>query len=319
MLLTDSAFLQVIVIEHHTIADSELPTRQGIGELQIDIIINDIPTPVRALLLRHEEIALDTQHHRQALGKQRCIQLNDIQRQFVGELLITVILIAAHDEQFGTHVVEGVEIARPAHHFTRHTSRTVKILLSEIGQQLVTVVKAIRHVQRQILLIPVLMTIRSIGIEVGMLTAVQRIRGADTLHILAKVALAFHEAFHPLRHLHIDIQHPTQCNGSLCHTRIVAHLNLGNVLGLHLTQNQSCVAINRSIVDAEVIIGDDILIAGNHQVGHQLQNVHQRLLARQFHTLRINHCPVCLDLDDRQTVFCEHRGRQEQEACNKEK
>ena len=81
-------------------------------------------------------------------------------------------LITAHDEQFCTQVIKGVEVSRSAHDLTRHTRRLVKILLSEIGQQSVSVVKPVRHVKRQILLIPVLMTIRRIGIEVSTLATV---------------------------------------------------------------------------------------------------------------------------------------------------
>ena len=62
-LLTDTSFHQLVVIEHHTITNCELPLRQGIGKLQIDIIIEDIPASVRILLFGHQEIALNTQHH----------------------------------------------------------------------------------------------------------------------------------------------------------------------------------------------------------------------------------------------------------------
>ena len=81
-------------------------------------------------------------------------------------------MITSHKEQFCTQVIEGVEIARPAHHLSRHTIRLVKILLGEIGQQFIPVIKTVRHVKRQILLIPLLMTIRGIGIEIGALTTV---------------------------------------------------------------------------------------------------------------------------------------------------
>ena len=138
-------------------------------------MVEDIPASVRILLPGHQEIALDTQHHRQLLGHQRRIQLNNIQWQFVGEYLVTVILIAAHDEQFRTLVIKGVEVSRPAHDLTRRTRREVKILLGEIGQQPVSVIKPVRHVKRQILLIPILMTIRRIGIEVGIFTAISAI------------------------------------------------------------------------------------------------------------------------------------------------
>ena len=143
-------------------------------------------------------------------------------------------------------------------------------MLGEIGQQLVTVIKAVRHVQRQIFLITIVMAIRGISIEVGHIAAVQRIHRANAFKILPKITLAFQDTFQSIGHLHIDIQYSSRSNGSLCHTRIVTHLDFGNILGLHLTQNQSRITIHRTVVDAEVIIRDDILITGNHQVGHQL-------------------------------------------------
>ena len=62
----------------------QLPLGQGIGELQIDVIVEDISTPAGILLSGHQEVTLSTQHHRQSLGEQRRIQLNDIQWQFIG-------------------------------------------------------------------------------------------------------------------------------------------------------------------------------------------------------------------------------------------
>ena len=84
MLLTDSQIFQFVVIEHHTITHRKPPLRQGIGELQIDIMVEDIPAPVRILLPGHQVITLNTQHHRQPFGQQRRIQLSDKQWQFVG-------------------------------------------------------------------------------------------------------------------------------------------------------------------------------------------------------------------------------------------
>ena len=74
----------MIVIEHHTITNCQLPLRQGIGELQIDIMVEDIPASIRILLPGHQVIALNAQHHGQPLGQQRRIQFNDKQWQFVG-------------------------------------------------------------------------------------------------------------------------------------------------------------------------------------------------------------------------------------------
>ena len=75
---------EFVVIEHHTITNCQLPLRQGIRKLQIDIIIEYIPAFVRILLSGHQIIALNTQHHRQSFGEQRRIQFDEKQRQFVG-------------------------------------------------------------------------------------------------------------------------------------------------------------------------------------------------------------------------------------------
>ena len=64
MFLTEIGKLKLVIIEHDTIADGELPTGQGISKLQVDIIIESVPTPVAILMVSHEEITLYTQHHR---------------------------------------------------------------------------------------------------------------------------------------------------------------------------------------------------------------------------------------------------------------
>ena len=76
-LLADGSFLRLSFIEHHTITHCKPPLGQSIGELQVDIIVEDIPTLIRILLTGHLEISLKTQRHRQLLREQRRIQLRN--------------------------------------------------------------------------------------------------------------------------------------------------------------------------------------------------------------------------------------------------
>ena len=60
MLLADSRIHQLVVIEHYTVTSCQLPLGQGVGELQIDVIIVDIPASSGILLLSHQEVTLGT-------------------------------------------------------------------------------------------------------------------------------------------------------------------------------------------------------------------------------------------------------------------
>ena len=82
-------------------------------------MVEDIPVPVRILLSGHQVITLNTQHHGQPFGQERCIQLNGTHWQFVGENRIAGILITAHEKQFCSYIIKDVEIARSAHELTR--------------------------------------------------------------------------------------------------------------------------------------------------------------------------------------------------------
>ena len=86
---------QSVTIEHDAVTHCKAPSGQGIGELQVGVVIEDMPTPVSGLLLCHEVIALDTRHHRQVLGKQRRIQFDNIHGQLVADEEVAGILIAA--------------------------------------------------------------------------------------------------------------------------------------------------------------------------------------------------------------------------------
>ena len=134
-----------------------------------------------------------------------------------------------------------------------------------------------------------------------------------TLDMFQKICEMFHVSADYLLGLepqnYLDVQHPARSDGSLRNARIVTNLNLSDVLGFHLTQNQPGVAVYRGVINAEVIAGDDILITGNHQFRHHLEDIHQCLLSRQFHSLGINHRPVCLHLYDGLITFREHRIR----------
>ena len=110
---------EFIVIEHHAIADCEVPLRQGIGELQIDIVVEDVPPLVGILLSGHEEVSLDAKHQGEAFGQEGCIQFEGVQWHGIGEDGVAGILVTAHDEQFCAQVVEGVEIPGPAHDLMR--------------------------------------------------------------------------------------------------------------------------------------------------------------------------------------------------------
>ena len=153
----------------------------------------------------------------------------------MGEHRIAGILIPAQDHQFRAGFIKRMEIPSPSHHFLRvPVCRYLKILLGQVGQELVSVIKTVGHMQRYILLMPFLIPVRRVGIEVGSLTAVQHIHGAATLDIFTKATLPFYETLYGRRHSHIDIQHGAHTDGSLCYTRIVAYLNLGYIFRLHL-------------------------------------------------------------------------------------
>ena len=173
-------------------------------------------------------------------------------------------MIAAQDEQFRSCVIESVEIPRPTHDLLRSGIRHFEVLLCEIGQQPVAFVKAIGHVQRQILLVLILIAIGRIGIEVGMGTAEQHIHRTVTLQLFAETALPFHKTFRRIRHCHGNIQHLARPYGTLSHTCIVAHLYLGYVLGFHLAYNQSRVTVQGAVVHAQVVTINDIFIAAYH-------------------------------------------------------
>ena len=256
----------------------------------------------------HEVITFNTQHHRQPFRKQRGIQLDSVHWQLVGYELFAGILITSHEEQLGAYIIKGMEISCPAQHLSHHFIGLLNKLLREIGQQLVAVIKAIGHVERQVLPASLLIAISRVGIDIGTLTAIKRIDGSVSFSILTKASLSLDETVQPIGRLHVDIQHITRTNSTLGNARIVAHLNLLNVLGLHLTENQSVVAIERDIVNAEIVKSDNFFIVRNQQVRHHLQDIHQRLFTRQFHPLRIDHRPVCPYLYDRQTIVCKHRG-----------
>ena len=78
--------------------------------------------------------------------------------------MVACILITANYEQFGAHVIECMEESSSAQHLACRSRRTVYIMLSEIGQQPVFVVKPICHVKCQIFFIPILVAIRGVGI-----------------------------------------------------------------------------------------------------------------------------------------------------------
>ena len=182
----------------------------------------------------HEVITFNAQHHRQPLGKQRGIQLDSVHRQLVGNELFAGILITSHEEQLGAYVIEGMEISCPAQHFSHHFIGLFNKLLSEIGQQFVAVIKAVSHVERQILPTPLLIAIGCISIDIGAFTAIKRIDGSAPFSILAKTSLSFDKARQPIGRLHVDIQDITRTDSAFGNARIVTNLDLFNILGLHL-------------------------------------------------------------------------------------
>ena len=127
--------------------------------------------------------------------------------------------------------------------------------------------------QRHILLMSVLITIRRIGVKVGPRTPIQHIHRSVTLLFFTKTALSFHESFHRIRHRHVDIQHMSHTDRPFRYTRIRADLDLRDVLRFHLTQHQPYVTVNRHVVDAEVVIRDQFFITGYHQLRHHLQHI----------------------------------------------
>ena len=153
------------------------------------------------------------------------------------------------------------------------------------------------------------MAIGRIRIEIGGFAAVQQIHSSIAFCLIAKASLSLHEAAYLLWLLHVDIQYITCADGSLRHAGIVTNLDIGDVFGLHLTEYESVVAIHRDIVETKVVVRYHFFIAFNHQVRHYLEDIHQCLFSRQFHALRIDDRPVCLDLYNGQAVVCENRGR----------
>ena len=86
---------QSVVVEHHTMSCRKAPMRQGIGELQIDIMVENAPAPVCSFLPGHLVIPFHACHQIQPLHRQRCIQFQYKHRQLVRMHLITGILIPA--------------------------------------------------------------------------------------------------------------------------------------------------------------------------------------------------------------------------------
>ena len=231
----------------------EAPFGQTVGELQIDVVVEYIPTPVHTFLLVHRVIAFHTCHHRQALRRQRGVQLQHPHRQLIGGDRIGGILITTQDHQLRSRLIERMEIPCPTHHFMCIISGQTYILLRQIGQQLIPVVKAVGHMQRHVLLMPFLITIRRIGIHVRALTSVQHIHRTASLYRLTETTLPLHKSFHRVRHGHVDIQHPAFADGSFRYTRIRTDLDLRDILRFHLVQNQPYITVDRHIVDTQII------------------------------------------------------------------
>ena len=298
----------LVVVEHDTVSHREPPLRQGVGELQIDIVVEHLPVPVRALLTGHEVVSFYTRHHRQPFDGQGGVQFEHEHGQLVRVERIGRVLITAQDEQFRACVVECMEIARATHDLLRVPARHGEVLLGEITQQFVPFIESVGHVQRHILLVSVLIAVRGVRIEVRTRTAVQHIDRPAAFHGLSERALSFDEPAHRVGYEHGDIQHITCADRTLCHTGVGADLDLGNVLRFHLVQDQTYVTVDGHVVDAEVVVVDQVLVAADEQVRHHLKHIQQRLFPRQLHTLGIDQGAVCLHLDDRQTVVGEQGG-----------
>ena len=202
-----------------------------------------------------------------------------------------------------------MEIACPTHDLLLMAFRQNEILLREISEQFLSGIKTVGHMQRHIFLVSILIAIGSIGIEFGSPAAVEHIDRAVSFQVLTETALPFHDTFDRIGHGHIDIQHITSADGAFRYTRVGADLDIGDVLGFHLGQYQSHVAVDRRIVDAKVIALDHVLKTAYEQLRHHLQHVRQRLFSRQLHALRINHRPVRHHLNDRLTLLSHHSGR----------
>ena len=163
-----------------------------------------------------------------------------------------------------------MEIACPAHHFARHVVGQLYELLGEVGKQLVAFVKAIGHVECDIVFLSLLIAVGGIGIDIGAPAAIQHIGSGIALCLIAKVALTLYKAFHPVGHLHVYVEHIVRAYGALCHTSVVTHLYLVDVLCLHLAEDESVVAVYRGIVYAQVVGGYYVLVTCYHEVGHHL-------------------------------------------------
>ena len=127
--------------------------------------------------------------------------------------------------------------------------------------------------QRHVLFMPFPVTIRGIGVQVGVPTSVEHVHRPVALQFFAKTALTFHKPLHGIRHGHVDIQHVGHTDRSFRHSGVRANLNFGNILRFHLTQDQSHIAVHRHVVYAQVVIVNHVLIAPYHQIRHHLKHI----------------------------------------------
>jgi len=97
-----------------------------------------------------------------------------------------------------------------------------------------------------------------------MATAVQHVDGSAAFDVFPESALCFGKSLDGVGHGHVDIDYPTRSDGSFGDAGVVAYLNLRNVPGFHLTENKPDVSVEGHVVNTQVIVGDEVLVAPYH-------------------------------------------------------
>ena len=177
----------------------------------------------------------------------------------------------------------------------------VLVALDGIGAQQVTTCQPAHHLGVEVLLVlvgalDVGAVELGIGEEVGLLAAVSDVGSAVEL-VVSSILQRSEAVGTWLVGAQIDVDDAAFACSALGNTRVVADLYLLDVLGQHLRHHQTAVARDGHVVETQLVAAQQVVVAADQQVGNELEDVHQRLVAVQVESPGVDDRAVAQHLD----------------------